>query len=328
MKFKRIDVLEINISDCYVDDSLKLKTTAGAGEWRPYVGHEEKPLDEFFEFENIEYFFLLKKDLLEYLEEAKIEYLDPTQDYREDITKLYETKLNEIKNIDEDVLKIQFRKTYDSQKRYYIVLERGVENRNKYRFLRNISLPRISKLMLVKLEEIKTKKKYIYMKPILYLDSDRRNLKLGKYFKKEEKLEVKQKIQTKEEKKKGREKQLTYRLSLLEKMPYCLITGVTEDRILQACHIKPYSVCEENEKYDVTNGLSMTPTYHKLFDLGFISFKNDGEILISPFMSNLNLNRLNLKNGKKYRLNKNCQKYLKFHREVIFNKINEDYLNL
>ena len=31
----------------------------------------------------------------------------------------------------------------------------------------------------------------------------------------------------------------------------------------------------------------MTPTYHTLFDLGFISFEDDGKLLVSPFLSNI-----------------------------------------
>jgi len=105
-------------------------------------------------------------------------------------------------------------------------------------------------------------------------------------------------------------------------MPSCLITNVTEDRILEACHIKPFSKCEsEEEQYDVANGIVLTPTYHVLFDLGFISFKDNGTILISPFLSNMNKSRLQLIDGKTYRIPKKCSKYLEYHRKNIYNQI-------
>ena len=326
MDLKRIDVIETNISDCMVDDSLKLKKTKGTGESRIYINGKENENDEFFEFENIKYFFILKKDLIEYLMEAKIEYMYNSQEYRENISNLYDLKLKKIKEIKENIIKILFEKKFDKGNRYFIVLILKKENRKNYNYIKEICIPRLSKLMFVKLRNSTNNKIYMYIKPILYLDSDKKNLRQNKSFEKIIQHKEKKEYMGKRE---YREKQTEYRISLLNKMPYCIITNVSDDRILQACHIKPYSKCDDDEKYDIKNGLIMTPTYHKLFDLGFISFKNNGEILISGFLSNLNLNRLNLKNKIKYRLNSGCQKYLKFHREIIFNKLkNEDFKEL
>ena len=80
-----------------------------------------------------------------------------------------------------------------------------------------------------------------------------------------------------------RKGQVQWRQNLLDIMPACVITKVTEDRILEACHIKPHNISTDKEIYDVHNALIMTPTYHKLFDLGFISFNDNGTILVSPF---------------------------------------------
>ena len=65
----------------------------------------------------------------------------------------------------------------------------------------------------------------------------------------------------------------------------------------------------------------MTPTYHTLFDLGFISFENDGTLLISPFLSNLTKKRLNLKDGERIRLQTGSDRYLEYHRNNIFCKM-------
>jgi len=105
-------------------------------------------------------------------------------------------------------------------------------------------------------------------------------------------------------------------------MPFCPFTKVTDDRILVACHIKPFSVCEnDDERYDSKNGIIMTPTYHTLFDLGFISFENDGSLLVSPFLSNITKQRLNLRDGEKHRLQSGSDKYLQYHRDNIFCKM-------
>ena len=61
--------------------------------------------------------------------------------------------------------------------------------------------------------------------------------------------------------------------------------------------------------------------YHTLFDLRFISFEDDGTLLVSPFLSNITKSRLNLKDGNKVRLQNGSGKYLKYHRDNIFCKM-------
>lgn len=328
--------MEINVPDCAVEKNLKLKLgyihkikkenqKKGQGEKRIYIAKKNKDtsedsLDEFFEYDKIKYFFFLKKDLLTYLTEAKEEYLNPIQDYEQDISKIYPELVKKINLLEVNKLKISFKKTYDSQKRYYLVLKNIDDeiNSKNYDYFRNICLPKVSKLIFVKLEKLSNGERYIYIKPIFYLNKSINDFELEEEISKEDIVKLG----------KGRKHQVKFRNELLKIMPSCIITDVAEDRILQACHIKPFKLCEKDEEYDVHNGLIMTPTYHALFDLGFISFKNDGEILISPFISNLNQERLNLKKGRKYRLNKNSEKYLEFHRENRFNQIDESYLDL
>jgi len=62
----------------------------------------------------------------------------------------------------------------------------------------------------------------------------------------------------------------------------CRITGVTDHRFLRASHIKPWRLCDTNhERLDGYNGLLLTPTFDHLFDKGYISFSDEGEILVS-----------------------------------------------
>ncbi|MEP3420103.1 MAG: HNH endonuclease [Erythrobacter sp.] len=61
----------------------------------------------------------------------------------------------------------------------------------------------------------------------------------------------------------------------------CRVTGVTDPRFLIASHIKPWRVCSDQEKLDGCNGLLLSPHVDKLFDNGFISFTDEGEILKS-----------------------------------------------
>ncbi len=315
MNLKRIDAFDINFVDSAARREFKLNSSTGAGESRIYIGNDEVKNDEFFEFDNIEYFVTEKKDLLKYLDDAYQEYMFPSQDYRTNITTMYGELKKETENIQEELLKYKFRKTFDSQNRYYLVLAEGGENRKNYSYIRNIALPRITKYCFIKLKDKNTNKMYIYMRPILFND-----LKI-----KEEIEEIVAETNAENDTKKKqirRLKQGKYRQELLENMPFCPFTHVADDRILVACHIKPFSACDsDEERYDSKNGITMTPTYHALFDLGFISFEDNGKLLVSPFLSNITKQRLRLKDGQNIRLQSGSDKYLRYHRNNIFCKM-------
>lgn len=312
MKVTRIDAFDMNFEECSSSKKYKLQGTTGMGEKRIYVGSDEKLLDEFFDLENIESFLILKKDLQKYLYEAKEEYFNPTQDYKNKISDYYDSNVDLINNLEEDILHIHFTKKYDNQKRYYLNFKKDGFSEKNYDYFRNIALPRVTKLNFVKVKNVVDNKLYIYVKPTFFID-EKTN---------EEKVLVENLLAGgKNAAENYRKKQTQYRRELLDEMPACVITKVTEDRILEACHIKPYSACTEDEKYDPHNGLVMTPTYHKLFDMGFISFNDNGTIIISPFLSNMNKKRLELEDNKQYRIPKTCAEYLAYHRTNIYNQI-------
>jgi putative restriction endonuclease len=66
---------------------------------------------------------------------------------------------------------------------------------------------------------------------------------------------------------------------------HCRITGVSNIKHLRASHIKPWSASNNDEKLDGCNGLLLSPHVDHLFDRGFISFRDSGEILVSKELS-------------------------------------------
>jgi putative restriction endonuclease len=312
MNYRRIDALEINYADSSALKKLKIKTAkeSKGGEKRLYIAGDKCLLDEFFS-QDVEYFFFLKKDLVEYLNIAKDEYLNPKQEYRQDIALLYNDNVKNTNAITDERIKVKFSSTYDGGNRYYLVLDKKFKI--NYDYARNIMLPRITKLRFLKIES--DKKVYIYIKPVIQ----------DAIIKREDDFATNIEIEKEEKKQKdnarNHQKQRDYRIALFEKMPSCIFTLVSDDRVLQACHIKPFIACNEKEGYDFINGITMTPTYHYLFDIGFISFNDKGELLISPYLSNMNRKRLNLVENKKYQLQKGSENYLSYHRENIFNKM-------
>ena len=107
-----------------------------------------------------------------------------------------------------------------------------------------------------------------------------------------------------------------YRENLIKFWGKCSISGYPDSRMLVASHIKPWNKSNNNERIDRYNGLLLLPTFDKLFDLGLISFFENGEIMISNHLKNYDL--LSLKNNTKISVHKNHVKYLDYHNNFIY----------
>lgn len=103
----------------------------------------------------------------------------------------------------------------------------------------------------------------------------------------------------KTEKLRARQGQGEYRKKLLEQCPFCPITLISDDRLLIASHIKPWAKSNDFEKTDPYNGFMFTPTIDHLFDRGFITFTDNQEMLLSPFLSKMTYSKLGLSDRKK-----------------------------
>lgn len=112
------------------------------------------------------------------------------------------------------------------------------------------------------------------------------------------------------------------RRSLLEKISKCELTNLEMPELLVASHIKPVKDCTEEEMQDLNNVLLLSPNMDSLFDSGFISFREDGYILLSPQISSLSRSRLGLSEDMRLlrHLTAKTKNYLKYHRENIFRK--------
>lgn len=105
----------------------------------------------------------------------------------------------------------------------------------------------------------------------------------------------------------------------------CALTDISEHSLLTASHIVPWSH-NKASRGDISNGICLYIEYDALFDKGFISFKDDLEIIIIPDTNNLSKKlqaRLRSLKGKRLSkpINKQIdKKYLEYHRTKIFNK--------
>ena len=123
---------------------------------------------------------------------------------------------------------------------------------------------------------------------------------------------------------KARRNQGLFRSLLMEKYDgRCCLCGLDNRYLLVASHIKPWRDSTDKGKVSIHNGLLLCPNHDKLFDSGFISFDDNGKIMISSV-------ELNEKDCKLLNINKNMRiavsdeqkPFLKYHREIIF--ISED----
>ncbi len=61
----------------------------------------------------------------------------------------------------------------------------------------------------------------------------------------------------------------------------CRVTGLDDQRFLTASHIRPWSKSDNAARLDGNNGLLLSPHVDRLFDKGFISFDDAGELIVS-----------------------------------------------
>ena len=73
----------------------------------------------------------------------------------------------------------------------------------------------------------------------------------------------------------------------------CCVTGLAVPSLLRASHIKPWAKCEsDNERLDVFNGLLLAPHIDALFDGGWVSFSDQGGLLVSKELSSASRHQL------------------------------------
>jgi putative restriction endonuclease len=99
----------------------------------------------------------------------------------------------------------------------------------------------------------------------------------------------------------------------------CRISGALDRRHLWARHIKPWCECEDTERLDGSNGLLMSPHVAHLFERGYISFSDAGDLLVSQEMNPVVLHNWHIQvplNVGEFRPEQ-CY-YLDYHRREVF----------
>ncbi len=119
----------------------------------------------------------------------------------------------------------------------------------------------------------------------------------------------------------ARKGQGIFRRRLTEMENCCRISKVSDPRLLRASHIKPWRSCETGkERLDGNNGLLLAPHIDLLFDQGYISFENNGDVILSGRINRHELAKLGITTDITLnvgRFNPNQCRYLEFHRKEV-----------
>lgn len=320
--FTFIDTLDssITVPDCFVMKGSKIG--GGNGEAKLYIAPKSVMYPFFGNVGFKSKCFLLKSDLISYMNALHAEYLHPSQSYRSaaEMPELWKERVDKINKLPEV---IEFNIYAQDQ----IQGDRGYVNSKDpgYKLIREISLPLVSYISVMRLADPAGSDIY-YWKLFADFDaiSDKREALVFTYGKKGEKTAAHRPVKEtsrQAEIRKARRGQGLYRDRLLSECPFCPITMINDERLLIASHIKPWAVANDREKIDHKNGFMLSPLYDKLFDRGFMTFTEDRKIVLSNWISPANKKRLGVQDGQFIQmlpLDDERQSYMEFHRNSVF----------
>lgn len=313
----------MTVPDCVVVGSNKLGH--GHGEAKFYISSKE----DMYKFYGDEKFtvkcFMLKTDLIAYMNAIKNEYQEPSQEYakKEDLPRLWNERMAMIEGLDDVII---FRIHDQNQ----IAGPRGYINSEDegYQIIRQLALPLVSYIYVEKVG--KPEDPLFYWKLFVDFDAiwEKQNGPLvfnyGKG--KDDRCQPNFKSSSKKDKEDkslrlARDGQGKYRELLLEQCRFCPFTMIADERLLIASHIKPWAASSRTEKIDPYNGYILSPMFDKLFDRGFITFTSNRHVILSEFLSSDTWKRIGIKNNDfimQLPMDEKRIEYLKFHHQSVF----------
>ena len=100
----------------------------------------------------------------------------------------------------------------------------------------------------------------------------------------------------------------------------CPLTGVAIPALLRASHAKPWKDCTDAERVAPYNGFLLEARMDALFDQGYISFADDGTLIVSPRLTVEDRQALGLHavEQKLLQIAPAHLPYLQWHRDHIF----------
>ncbi|UTV27223.1 HNH endonuclease [Photobacterium atrarenae] len=97
---------------------------------------------------------------------------------------------------------------------------------------------------------------------------------------------------------------------------HCAVTDYAETQMLVASHIKPWRDANNHERLNPYNGLLLLANLDKAFDLGFISFQDNGKVMIARQLEDPE--GLGIREDMAVNLHREHKQFLSHHRMEVF----------
>lgn len=124
--------------------------------------------------------------------------------------------------------------------------------------------------------------------------------------------------------------QTFFRKSVLSAYDYkCCITGISDEALLVASHIKPWSKCEDgNERTEASNGLCLNALHDRAFDKGLITIDEQFRVVVSARLKDVLPHEVCRDYFVRYEgvaiatptRSRPAEQFLSFHRNFIFER--------
>jgi hypothetical protein len=312
----------LEVADSFVVRENKIG--AGAGEAKLYVGsRQDLSLRAYFGSELFSAScIMLRDEVLSFLNAARGEYDNPSQDYvhRSKLSANWRRRLSRASKLPQVISFDVMEQTAGGSRSY-------VKGSGHFELLRELPLPRLAKITFTKLTDSEGNElQLVRLHQIsnAQTTSDREDAELVLV----RLLEVDQRLDdlTRDQLIKARVGQGLYRANLLASCgSICPMTGIEDEHLLVASHIKPWRDASNSERLDPQNGFVLSPLWDKLFDSGLISFDDQSHLLVSKRLDNRTTRMIGLVPGSLYRKlplggveNADRRSYLDHHREHVF----------
>lgn len=340
-----VDQLEnFRIEDSFIHRENKLSSFTGNGEAKKHIGSYNgisgEKISKFFDYGNwgIPYSdpnssrktlegaemvgavvsrncFFEKSNLKQYIIECSVEYKNPTQDYHNTIVNFYDERVEAVGNLNH----FERFTIYDASDNWEKPQNRGYIRSDDaiWDFWRKLALPKITMLAVLKIKDIETSNISFYFK--LFIDPDFNRLNHPSLV---------QSAALTYTSRPYSQAQFKREVHLL--LPKCPFTGISEERLLVASHIKPSAICVQEGRLDQAadryNGISLAPTYDRLFDRGLITFTNEGKLICGTELKMNTWLRLQIDptDTRIYPIKpEGREEYLEYHRNNVFPNLAE-----
>lgn len=322
--------IETSIPDSFVRGN-KLDWFTGNGEARLYVGSIDSA-PSFFgsDFVHNDIYvkaFVTQNDLMSYLESASAEYQDPQNVYRRQDTMperfaRYKNEVSELDDIEYFYISRHMGKK-DTQRFFihgYDDTDGSKNDAHVWTLMREILLPQISTMFIGKVLPDDEDNPIYWFRPYLSSYTRLKHPKVVDAAK--ESIEEDESLtdQKKYSLVSSRVGQGEFRQKCMKRYnSTCLLTRLDQFNIIEACHIKPWIDSSNSERLDVRNSIALTPTMHRLFDLGFIGFDEDCRLILSNYLTTATQMYLEGLEGQSFERELGASaEYLLYHRENCF----------